>query len=41
MSGLALLPRFDFNGDYVNRLVSEDGPETERHFARKLATSCP
>jgi len=30
---LPLLPRFEFNGDYVDRLVSED-PETERHFAR-------
>ena len=30
---LPLLPRFDFNGDYVDRLVSED-PDTERHFAR-------
>jgi len=27
------LPRFDFDGDYVERLVSEDA-ETERHFAR-------
>ena len=30
---LPLLPRFDFDGDYVARLVSED-TETERHFAR-------
>ena len=30
---LPLLPRFDFDGDYVERLVSEDA-ETERHFAR-------
>ena len=30
---LPLLPRFEFNGEYVDRLVAED-PETERHFAR-------
>ena len=30
---LPLLPRFEFTGDYVNRLASEDA-ETERHFAK-------
>jgi RNA polymerase sigma-70 factor (ECF subfamily) len=30
---LPLLPRFEFNGEYVDRLVGEDA-ETERHFAR-------
>ena len=30
---LPLLPRFEFNGEYVDRLVAEDA-ETERHFAR-------
>jgi RNA polymerase sigma-70 factor (ECF subfamily) len=30
---LSLLTRYDFNGDYVDRLVAQDA-ETERHFAR-------
>lgn len=32
-SGLSRLPRFEFDADYVARLVGED-PETERHFTR-------
>lgn len=30
---MPLLPRYEFDGAYVQRLIAED-PETERHFAR-------
>ena len=33
LPGLSRLPRYEFDGAYVERLVSED-PEIERHFTR-------
>jgi RNA polymerase sigma-70 factor (ECF subfamily) len=33
LPGLSRLPRYEFDGEYVARLVSED-PEVERHFTR-------
>jgi RNA polymerase sigma-70 factor (ECF subfamily) len=33
LPGLPRLTRYEFDRDYVNRLVAED-PETERHFTR-------
>jgi RNA polymerase sigma-70 factor (ECF subfamily) len=33
LPGLARLTRYEFDRDYVNRLVAED-PDTERHFTR-------
>ncbi len=33
LPGLSRLPRYEFDGEYVERLVGED-PETERHFTR-------
>jgi RNA polymerase sigma-70 factor, ECF subfamily len=33
LPGLSRLPRYEFDGTYVERLVSED-PEIERHFTR-------
>jgi RNA polymerase sigma-70 factor (ECF subfamily) len=33
LPGLSRLTRYEFDRDYVNRLVAED-PETERHFTR-------
>ena len=32
-SGLSRLARYEFDGEYVERLIAED-PETERHFTR-------
>lgn len=33
LPGLSRLPRFEFDGEYIDRLVGED-PEIERHFTR-------